>query len=212
MLHTGRMEAEATPALAVSSRLPLRPPPYEPEVAAAVGSNAFKGLSPLNLRLALANHRGLGPAFQAMAHVVLFQCAVPERDREIAIIRTGALNRSEYEWGMHVSIYAQRCGLDAAQVHDLSCAADWHALAPGLWTEPERLIVRMADELHRHSTVSDATWDGLNAHWPQQQVVELLFASAFYTMAAFFLNSAAVPLEHGSERFPAGLAQAEVPA
>ena len=206
------MTAEALPALAASTRLPLRPPPYEPEVAAAVGSTAFQGLSPLNLRLALANHPKLGPAFQAMAHVVLFQCALPERDREIAIIRTGARTRSEYEWGMHVSIYAARCGLDAAQVRDLSCAAGWQALAPGLWTEPERLIVRMVDELHQHSTVADATWAALNAHWPQQQVVELLFASSFYTMAAFFLNSAAVPLEQGSERFPAGLAQAEVPA
>ena len=57
------------------------------------------GLLPrlVNLRLALAHHGKLGGAFQAMAHVVLFQCAVPERDREIAIIRTGALTRSEYE-------------------------------------------------------------------------------------------------------------------
>ena len=86
----------AQPDLAPSKRLPLRPPPYEPEVAAAVQSQAFKGLSPLNLRLALANHPGLGPAFQAMAHVVLFRCALPERDREIAIIRTGALPRSDY--------------------------------------------------------------------------------------------------------------------
>ena len=85
------MNGSADRPLAVSQRLPLRPPPYEPEVAAAVQSTAFKGLSPLNLRLALANHPRLGPAFQAMAHVVLFQCALPERDREVAIIRTGAL-------------------------------------------------------------------------------------------------------------------------
>lgn len=208
------MDAPAVPVstlvLAESRRLPLRPPPYEPEVAAAVGSTAFKGLSPLNLRLALANHPRLGPAFQAMAHVVLFQCALPERDREISIIRTGARTRSEYEWGMHVSIYAERCGLDEAHVRELTCAPGWDALSPALWTEAERLIVRMVDELHEHSTVADATWEGLCAHWPQQQVVELIFSSAFYHMAAFFLNSAAVPLENGSERFPAGLAQAEV--
>ncbi|PLC07117.1 hypothetical protein CY658_09055 [Variovorax sp. RO1] len=195
-----------------SARLPLRPPPYEPEVAAAIQSTAFKGLSPLNLRLALANHSKLGPAFQAMAHVVLFQCALPERDREIAIIRTGALTRSEYEWGMHVSIYADPCGLDAAQVRELTESADWQALSPGRWTDKERLIVRMVDELHHHSTVSDQTWQSLCAGWPQAQVIELIFASSFYHMAAFFLNSAAVPLEPGAERFSAPLAQAKVPA
>lgn len=206
------MTASASTPLAKSLRLPLRPPPYEPEVAAAVQSTAFKGLSPLNLRLALANHSKLGPAFQAMAHVVLFKCALPERDREIAVIRTGALTRSEYEWGMHVSIYAGKCGLDAAQVGELTRTGNWSDLSEAMWTDKERLIVRMVDELHRHSTVSDATWQSLCAGWPQDQVIELIFASSFYHMAAFFLNSAAVPLEQGSERFPDGLAQAAVPA
>ncbi|WP_082548765.1 carboxymuconolactone decarboxylase family protein [Variovorax sp. Root473] len=206
------MTGSAVPFLAPSRRLPLRPPPYEPEVAAAIQSTAFKGLSPLNLRLALANHSTLGPAFQAMAHVVLFQCALPERDREIAIIRTGALTRSEYEWGMHVSIYAEKCGLDAVQVRELTESADWQALSPTRWTDKERLIVRMVDELHRHSTVSDQTWQSLCAGWPQAQVIELIFASSFYHMAAFFLNSAGVPLEPGAQRFCAPVAQAKVPA
>jgi alkylhydroperoxidase family enzyme len=206
-----RMDVSVTDPLRPSRRLPLRPPPYEPEVAAAVGSTAFQGLSPRNLRLALAHHPRLGPAFQALAHVVLFQGELPERDREIAIIRTGALTRSEYEWGMHVSIYAERCGLSEAQVEELTLCADWRALSAQRWTAAERLIVRMVDELHRHSTVSDATWAGLQAHWPLPQIVELLFASSFYHMAAFFLNSAAVPLEEGARRFPAGVTQAEVP-
>ena len=206
------MPGSAAHPLAVSTRLPLRPPPYEPEVAAAVQSTAFKGLSPLNLRLALANHPKLGPAFQAMAHVVLFQCALPERDREIAIIRTGALTRSEYEWGMHVSIYAGKCGLTAEQVGELTHSTGWNGLTPSLWSEPDRLIVRMVDELHHHSTVSDATWQALSAAWPQDQVIELIFASSFYHMAAFFLNAAAVPLEQGAERFAAPMAQASVNA
>jgi alkylhydroperoxidase family enzyme len=204
------MPSSSITSLAASTRLPLRPPPYEPAVAAAVQSTAFKGLSPLNLRLALANHDRLGPAFQALAHVVLFQCTLPERDREIAIIRTGALTRSEYEWGMHVSIYAGKCGLRPAQIDELTRSKSWVDLSAGMWTDDERLIVRMVDELHCHSTLADETWKALSAAWPQEQVIELIFASSFYHMAAFFLNSAAVPLEHGSQRFPAGVSQAAV--
>lgn len=199
------------PALAASRRLPLRPPPYPPEVARNIGNTAFAGLSPQNLRLALAHHPGLGTAFQALAHVVLFKCAVAERDREIAIIRTGALTRSEYEWGMHVSIYGDKCGLSKAQVHELTYGARWQDLSPALWTANERLVVRMVDELHQYSTVADDTWAALNAAWPQEQVIELIFASSFYHMAAFFLNSAAVPLEQGQARFPPGITQAQAP-
>ena len=194
--------------LAPSTRLPLRPPPYEPEVEKAIRNSAFKGLSPLNLRLALAQEPKLSVAFQSMAHVVLFQGALPEREREIAIIRTGALTRSEYEWGMHVSIYAEKCGLSEAQVMELTVGQPGEAL----WTEKERVIVRVVDELHHHSTVSDATWAAMCTHWPEDQRVELILSSAFYHMAAFFLNSTAVPLEKGARRFPPGMAQASVPA
>ena len=198
-------------ALAPSRRLPLRQPPYDPSVEKAINSTVFSGLSPRNLRLALAHHPKLATAFQAMAHVVLFQCEVSERDREIAIIRTGALTRSEYEWGMHVSIYGERCALTAAQIQELTCSASWRDLSDALWTPAERLIVRMVDELHQHATVADDTWQALNANWPQEQVMELVFASSFYHMAAFFLNTAAVPLEDGAQRFPPGVAQAAAP-
>lgn len=197
--------------VAKSKRLALRPPPYEPDTAALVGSTVFKGLSPLNLRQSLANHPKLGIAFQKMSHVVLFQCEVNEREREIAIIRTGALTRSEYEWGMHVSIYGEKCGLDATQIEDVTIARSWRDLRNELWSERERLIIRMVDELHNHSTLADETWAEMIKHWPKEQVVELIFASSFYHMAAFFLNSAAVPLEEGSARFPAGVLQASVP-
>lgn len=198
--------------LAPSHRLPLRQPPYPPEVERTIGNTAFTGLSPRNLRLALAHHPKLAAAFQAMAHVVLFQCEVSERERELAIIRTGALTRSEYEWGMHVSIYGDKCGLSEAQVLDLTTAASWRNLQAALWTDAERVVVRMVDELHHHATVADDTWAQLVAGWPQTQVMELVFAASFYHMAAFFLNSAAVPLEDGQRRFPPGVAQAMAPS
>jgi alkylhydroperoxidase family enzyme len=196
------------PPLAASTRLPLRPPPYEAAVEQAIRNSAFKGLSPLNLRLALAQEPGLSVAFQAMAHVVLFKGTIPEREREIAIIRTGALTRSEYEWGMHVSIYAEKCGLSEAQVQELTVGQP----GPALWTPGELAIVQMVDELHQHSTISDDTWNRLQADWSAAEIVQLILASSFYHMAAFFLNSTAVPLETGSRRFPPGLSQAAVPA
>jgi hypothetical protein len=64
-------------------------------VEKSVRNSAFMGLSPLNLRPALAHNPQLSAHFQSLAHVVLFKGPLPEREREIAIIRTGALTRCE---------------------------------------------------------------------------------------------------------------------
>ena len=193
---------------AFAPRMPLLQPPYTPEVDAVIQSTAFTGMSQGKRRLALAQGPKLAKSFLAMARVVLFQCDVPERDREIAINRTGALTRSEYEWGMHVSLYGAKCKLGELQIHELTSCSSWKEMSDTVWTPAERLIVRMVDELHHHSTVSDNTWSELNAAWPKEQVMELVFASSFYHMAAFFLNTAAVPLEEGARRFPAAIKQA----
>jgi len=208
------MDATTTPSEpAISSagapaRMPLREPPYEPELERYLNNAAFSGLTPKNLRLVLAHQPQLAAAFQALAHELLFKSALPEREREIAIIRTGALTRSEYEWGMHVSIYGEACGLSAAQIAQLTQGTPDDAL----WTPRERLVVQVVDELHHHSTVSDTTWAALQSHWPPAQILELILATSFYHMAAFVLNSMAVQLEQGAERFPPGLEQARVPA
>src|SRR3546814_14315011 len=41
-----------------SRRLALREPPYDEGAAAVVGNTAFKGLSPINLRMSLAHQIG----------------------------------------------------------------------------------------------------------------------------------------------------------
>ena len=97
-------------------RIPLRLAPYPPELKIIENTafSEYSKLEPRNLRMTLAHHPKLANAFQNLAHVVLFQTEVGARDREIAIIRTSALSRSEYVWGMHVEIYGESCGLTEA--------------------------------------------------------------------------------------------------
>ena len=42
----------------------------------------------------------------------------------------------------------------------------------------------------------------LAAHWPPDQLVELVLTIGYYHMAAFFLNATGVALEDGAGRFP----------
>lgn len=197
--------------IADSQRLPLRRPPYDEDTARNIENTAFTGLSPRNLRLALAHNPTMGRHFQAMAQAVLFQAEVDLRVKEIAIIRTGALTRSEYVWGMHVSIFGEQAGLDDDAIRDLTLAPSWLDLRDARWTDAERLAVRMVDELHFQSGISDETWTRMNATWPPEQFIELIFASGVYHLASFFLNSAAVPLEDGQARFPGEMQPMEKP-
>src|SRR5579871_1428318 len=74
------------------------------------------------------------------------------REREIVIDRTCALNRCEYEWGVHVAIFAAPAGLDAAQVRaTLLEGAD----AP-CWSEAEQALISAVDALHHRATWTDA--------------------------------------------------------
>lgn len=200
--------------IAPAVRMPLRQPPYPAELR-TMDNAAFAAISelaPRHLRMALAHHPKLANGFQDLAHVVLFETEVPARARELAIIRTGALARCEYVWGMHVSIYGEPCQLTEAQVLDLTLQPSWTSLTPQLWSDRDAWVVRMVDEFHAHATLSDDTWSALSALWPREQVIELIFATCFYRLSCCFLNAAAVPLEDGARRFPDGIAQARVPA
>ncbi|MEX2519601.1 MAG: carboxymuconolactone decarboxylase family protein [Paracoccaceae bacterium] len=185
-----------------TDRLPLRRPPYDEETRRNIENTAFTGLSPQNLRLALAHNPLLGARFQAFAHSVLFKADVELRVKEIAIIRTGALTGAEYVWGMHVSIFGDKCELDEAAINDLTLAPAWSDLKDPRWTDTERLAVRMTDELHFQSGISDETWEQMSAIWPPSQFIEMIFAVGVYHVASFFIKSAGVPLEEGQARFP----------
>lgn len=181
-------------------RLPPRDPPYEPEIEKMMGAMRFDGPAPRHLMQALAHAPKLLMRFQAMGGTLLFGGRLPEREREIAIMRTGARTRSEYEWGMHVRLYQQSCGLSDAQV---AATLEGRPDDP-VWSARETLILRAVDALHDSSTIPDGLWTELAAHWPPDQLVELVLTIGYYHMAAFFLNATGVALEDGAARFPQG--------
>lgn len=185
-----------------SERLALRQPPYDDATRQAIENTAFTGLSPQNLRLSMAHHPELAGKFQALAHAVLFGAKVELRPKEIAIMRTTARSGAEYPWGMHVAIFGKRCDLDDAMADELAVASTDADLAHPNWTDEDRLVVRMADELHENSNVSDDTWAKLTQIWDSPQVIELVFACGVYRLASYYTKTTGVPLEIGQAHFP----------
>lgn len=127
---------------------------------------------------------------------LLSASSLTPRDRELLIMRTGWLCRSEYEWGHHV-VGAKRAGLTDEEIARIAKAPD----APG-WSESDTLLLRAADELHKDQFISDVTWNALATRYSQQQMMDVTFTVGQYTMLSMFLKSAGVQLEPGVATLP----------
>jgi 4-carboxymuconolactone decarboxylase len=71
------------------------------------------------------------------------------------------------------------------------------------WSPRQALLVRLADELHDSSTVSDGLWAELAAGWDEDQLVELFATAGFYHLVSFLANGLGVEREEYARRFPA---------
>lgn len=114
---------------------------------------------------------------------------IPARDRELVILRTGWLCRSDYEWAQHVRIAR------ASGVSDAEIARVRHGPGADGWAPLDALLLRAADELHADACITDATWAGLTAHYDERQMIELPMLVGHYHLVAFTLNSLGVQVE-----------------
>ncbi|WP_435281230.1 carboxymuconolactone decarboxylase family protein [Streptomyces koelreuteriae] len=81
------------------------------------------------------------------------------KQREIAIDRVTARCGSEYEWGVHVSAFAEKAGLTRDQIAS-TCAG---GPEDDCWSEEESCLVRLCDRIDAGCTLDDEDWtDGLS--------------------------------------------------
>src|ERR1700709_2655280 len=88
-------------------------PPYAPEIQGDF-DRIMRGAPPLMLFRVLARHERAWSKFRAGG--LLDRGPLTLREREIVINRTCALTGCEYEWGVHVAIFAKPAGLTDEQV------------------------------------------------------------------------------------------------
>ena len=151
----------------------------------------------LNVFATIARHPKLMKRWMVFANHVLNGSTLPARERELAILRTGFLCRSGYEWAQHVAI-GRQVGLTSAEIERLTVGST----APG-WSEGDRQLLEATEQLVGDHFVQDATWAQLAATWSEQQLMDLVFAVGQYTLVSMALNSFGVQLEDSTERFPA---------
>jgi 4-carboxymuconolactone decarboxylase len=175
--------------------------PFAPEVDAELKRwmPPNTPLDPLRLFRTLARHVPLAGAMHPLGSFFLSRrFALGRREREIVIDRVCARCGCEYEWGVHAAAFGAAAGLDEAT---LRATVRGTAQDPA-WSETDRLLVRLVDELHDTARVADELWQALAATWPEETLLELLVLVGWYHVIAFVANGARVEREPWALRFP----------
>jgi len=171
-------------------------PPFSPELQAVFDRIMPPGVPPLGLFTTLARVPRIYERFRAGS--LLDRGPVSLRQREIVIDRTCARCGCAYEWGVHVAFFAERVGLTAEQVR----ATVHGGASDPAWTDEEKLLVRMVDELHDAAQLSDELWNALAAAFSVEQIFELIALVGFYHTVSFFANGLRLPPEPYAAAFP----------
>jgi alkylhydroperoxidase family enzyme len=173
-------------------------PPYEPAIQAQFDAIMGEGRAPLVLFRTLARSGRAWRKFRAGS--LLDPGPLSLREREILILRTCARAGCEYEWGVHVAVFAKAAGLTGAEVAATALAPP----TPGGWSAAELALISAADALHERATLAQGEFDALRAHYSDEQILEVLLLCGFYRTVAYLANGLELPLEPGAPRLPQG--------
>lgn len=171
-------------------------PPFSPQVAELLARYPKVGDSYLSLFRTFANstrflEKGVTNHLDKASPLDL-------RQREIAILRTTARLRCEYEWGVHVAIFARAAGFSDDQI----AATCLREIDPYLWARDEVLLLRCVDRIQDAGTLDDDLKARFEAQWSLEQQLEIIALCGTYRTVSSVANIARLPGEPFAARFP----------
>ena len=184
----------------------LKEPRLAPLTESQWNEEQIKLLSPLkgedgrvlNVFATIARHPKLADRFSTFVWYVLQEQTLPDRDREILILRIGWLCQAKYEFGQH-TLLGKRAGLTDEEILRITKGLD----EPG-WSNFDAALVRAADELYYDAIISDATWKLLSERYNEKQLMDVIFTVGQYNLVSWALNTLGVQLDKGVPGFPEG--------
>ncbi|MBF6568761.1 MAG: carboxymuconolactone decarboxylase family protein [Candidatus Binataceae bacterium] len=154
----------------------------------------------VNAFRAMLNHPEGAGAVAKLLLTLLEKNKIEARQRELIVLRIGWRAAAEYEFCSHVKL-AKRIGLNEEEILGVRdpdrCS---------LYSELDRAIIKMTDELLDGFEISTATRAVLEKAFTPEQFVELLLAVGNWRLFAIFLKNVAVPLDQDTPGWPQGRA------
>lgn len=167
--------------------------PLEPPYDSAAGEALERLGPPIALFRVVARRPALADAMTAWGGYYLSsKSALSARLREIIINRTTALCGADYEWGVHIALFADKVGLTAGQVRSLAVGRH----SDPCWVDAaERAVLSAVDELHATHDLSDDTWALVVGETDEQTALELVLICGWYHAISFAVKALRLPPE-----------------
>jgi alkylhydroperoxidase family enzyme len=143
---------------------------------------------PVNLYRALGNHPALAAAWTEFANAIRHDSRTPRALRELMILRTAQIARSEYEWAHHLRM-ARKADVPEDKIAAL---AQWRGSK--LFDAKERAAIALTEAVMA-GDVSDAVHAEAKQHFSDAEFVELSLTAAFYAMVSRMLDAMRVELD-----------------
>jgi alkylhydroperoxidase family enzyme len=179
----------------MSPRIAPAPRPYTEAIQSRLEKIMGPGREPLVLFTTLARDERLFERFTAGG--LLDRGHLTLRQREIVIDRVTANCGSEYEWGVHVTMFSDKAKLTAEQIASIQRGG----AEDECWEPVDALLMRLCDALQATCDVDDALWEALAAHFDAEAMLELLLLAGFYRTVSYLTNALRLPLEPWAARF-----------
>jgi len=143
---------------------------------------------PVNLYRALGNHPGLAAAWTEFANAIRHDSKTPRALREIMILRTAQIARSEYEWAHHLRMARKA----AVPEEKIAALAGWRASKA--FDARERAALALTEAVMA-CDVSDQVHAEVKKHFSDAEFVELALTAGFYAMVSRMLDAMRVELD-----------------
>lgn len=153
-------------------------------LARLVGAAAGGG--PPNVFTTLARHRTLFRPWLRFAGALMPGGRLARDETELLILRVAHNCGCDYERDHHERL-ARDAGLSPAEIERVRVGP-----GDGAWTDDRRLLLRAADELHAHRTISDELWAALRPSRSDSELIEICMLVGHYEMLAMTLNAIGV--------------------
>ena len=154
-------------------------------------------INAVNVAATMAHNRTMSKAIGKFAQTVLFDGELPRRQVEVAVLRMGWNCQAVYEFGQH-TLFGRAAGLSDDEIYLTT-----RPVAEGSWSEADRAILQLVDDLYTDDCVSDATWAEATRHFSSADIIHLIATAGCYRVVSGFLNSAGVQLDEGVPGWPA---------
>jgi 4-carboxymuconolactone decarboxylase len=129
---------------------------------------------------------------RGLSDYVRFNSALPPRLSELVILITARQWSQAYEWNAHYPL-AVKGGLNPEIAKAIGEGRRPHGMA-----EDEEAAYDFCIELHRHHSVSDATYARALSTFGERGIIDMIGLSGHYTLIAMVLNTARTPLPPGA--------------